>query len=236
MRKSSPRVKGSIKQHVRRLLLRRIIKNADTGCWEWTGCIGSRGYGCLAINCLEFDSFNGTYGAHRLSAFVFKNFDFANSSLFVCHSCDNKRCVNPRHLFVGTPSGNSKDAVLKGRMLKGEDHHCAKLKEKDVFKIRELYKTGDYSANDLAKKFGVSHVAVRNIVLGRVWRHLHDGSRIIRNSTDYRRRSNLTVDDIREIRRLYALGGFSERMLAVKFSVSDSNIHCILSRKTWSDV
>lgn len=75
-------------------------------CVEWTGSIGTNGYGRI--------SYKGKrYSTHRLSYLVFNNIDPGN--LFVCHSCDNKKCINKDHLWLGTCQENLLDMKIKGR-------------------------------------------------------------------------------------------------------------------------
>lgn len=75
------------------------------GCWEWTGKIGKNGYGVFFANVKA-------YPAHR------KSWQMANgpipSGMHICHHCDNKKCVRPDHLFVGTHADNMRDAWAKG--------------------------------------------------------------------------------------------------------------------------
>lgn len=89
--------------------------NKENVCWEWTGSILSSGYGRMTINGV-------TFRAHRLSAMIhFGEFD---NSLLVCHVCDNKICVRPDHLFLGTHQDNMRDMSNKNRSFWKNKTHC----------------------------------------------------------------------------------------------------------------
>jgi hypothetical protein len=75
-------------------------------CWEWQGAIGSTGYGNLDID-------GSTVKAHRVSHLL--THGPIPPGLYVLHSCDNRRCVNPNHLRIGTAQDNADDRRIRGR-------------------------------------------------------------------------------------------------------------------------
>jgi len=109
--------------------------------------------------------------AHRV-AWALSNGDLA--ALCVCHRCDNRKCCNPAHLFVGTYADNHADMVAKGRRRtvnrRGEEHNMAKLSETDVQQIRRSYETSSVSQRDLAKEWNVNQAQIWRIVNNRSWR------------------------------------------------------------------
>ena len=140
----------------------RVSPSVGTECWEWTGHIDRKGYG-------QFCRWNGRkFGAHRVS-YATCVADIP-SGMLVLHSCDNRKCVNPAHLSVGTPLDNMRDKVVRGRLpdCKGERNGRAKLVVAEVVEIRRLLGSGQ-SIKSLAATYGVHVSTVRSIQRGERW-------------------------------------------------------------------
>ena len=143
---------------------RKYTINEQNGCWEWTAKRIPKGYGY----------FDEKRSAHRLSFAHFKGPIL--EGLHVLHRCDNRRCVNPEHLFAGTAADNIDDCLKKGRFVHvrhhGESHGEAKLTAEAVLDIRAHYVRGKTRQVDFAKKYGVSQVLVGLVLSGKAWKHL----------------------------------------------------------------
>lgn len=138
------------------------------GCWEWAGSrMRSRGgYGQVRWN-------GRTMKAHRLAYMAWVG--PLRDDLFVCHTCDNPPCINPDHLFAGTPADNNWDKAHKGRgvnpVMRGEDSPNAVLTEQAVLEIRRRLASG-WSLASLASRYGVTKQAIWRIKERKTWRHI----------------------------------------------------------------
>lgn len=151
---------------------------AGEGCWEWKAGKDGAGYGAFKVGKRQ-------YRAHRFS------WEMSNGpipdGLFVCHKCDNPGCVNPDHLFLGTPADNIADRDDKHRqasgdrsgphkyperMARGEQNGNVKLDSEKVIAIRGRYASGLISLPKLAAEYGVGFAAIHKIVIRKTWRHI----------------------------------------------------------------
>lgn len=142
-------------------LIRRTDQTGD--CWIWTGPRSTYGYGALRYKGRRH-SF-----AHRVMWQLM--YGSIPSTLCVCHRCDNRLCIRPEHLFVGTNQENHEDKISKGRQARGERGY-AKLTESEVLEIRRLHESGAAGFRKIARQFGVSATNVKAIVLRQSWKHL----------------------------------------------------------------
>jgi len=130
-------------------------------CWLWMATTYPAGYGQFYNPALK-----KKVGAHRFSYEL--EFGTIPALLCVLHRCDNRLCVRPDHLFVGTKADNSRDAQHKGRLVRGDVSHWAKLREVDVHRIRESRESNEA----LAGIFGVDPSTIRYARTRKTWKHV----------------------------------------------------------------
>lgn len=139
----------------------RSTTDSSTGCLNWNLSTDAAGYG----------RFGRAGYAHR-GMWVAVNGPVPDG-MFVCHRCDNRRCINPDHLFLGTHAENMADMVRKGRSnkAKGSAAGPSKLAEQDVSIIKWCLDAGVGQVK-LAKLYGVSRQAITRINTGTSWKHV----------------------------------------------------------------
>ena len=140
----------------------KFIAGAPDECWEWQACIDALGYG----------RYRSGGRAHREA--WRRAFGRIKRGMCVCHKCDNRRCVNPAHLFLGTRADNNIDRHNKGRdgyvCFLGETNPMAKLTSKNVADIRKYGLPKKYGMQRrFSKKYGVSEATISFILNGHRW-------------------------------------------------------------------
>ena len=134
-------------------------------CWDFTGyCHKTRGYGQIGIGSRS----EGLIETHRLSWIL--NFGQIPAGMFVCHKCDRPSCVNPDHLFLGTPADNALDMKLKGRGRgsEGSTNWNARLTKDEVDSIILAVQSGE-KYSEVAERFKITPQYVGQLYRGE-WR------------------------------------------------------------------
>lgn len=135
------------------------LKDNNSGCWNWNLSLSPDGYGRCYFNGVNVR-------AHRLS-YELHNGPFPRH-LVVCHKCDNPRCVNPNHLFLGTVQDNMADKKNKGRskgINKGSKNGMSKVSDFDIEEIRYLLEVG-LSQKDIGSLYGLTQSHISRIKNG----------------------------------------------------------------------
>lgn len=139
------------------------VNKTDT-CWIWLASFNRNGYGQFGMN--------GTMrSTHRVSYELFNG--IIPPSLCVLHTCDNRKCVNPSHLFLGTKKDNTQDMVKKNRRFSpnsvGSSNGHSKLTEQEVLQIRSLSNT---DRKKLAQQFNIHLAQVYKIINRKQWTNI----------------------------------------------------------------
>lgn len=139
------------------------------GCVLWpVNRLNGSGYGQLTIRRKKYGG-RRRFLAHRISYALSKG--IVPSGMQVIHDCDNRRCVNPEHLTVGTQLENEAGKVKRGRSSRGEKRWSATLTDKEAKRLLALYRSGCRIV-DLAKRFNVSYYVAYSISTRKRWKHL----------------------------------------------------------------
>lgn len=152
--------------------LKKFVATDANECWPWLGCI-HYGYGKL-----------GQSGTTRLAHRVMWEHvcGVIPKYLDVLHHCDNKRCVNPAHLYLGDDHDNARDRAIRNLTHRGEEHWSNKLSEENVIAIR----ASKESYPDLAKQYHVSVTCIQDIKAGRKWKHIKSALQFTKRAFTHR--------------------------------------------------
>ncbi len=141
----------------------KVNKKKDDECWEWQAGCCDEGYGKFMFECT-------VYRAHRL-AYKFTH-NYLPSDSDVLHTCDNPKCCNPNHLYLGTQKNNMEDRNNKHRQALGEHNGKSKLTSEQVLEIRKLYSSGKYTHQTLSVMFNISRQNISFILSNQGWKHI----------------------------------------------------------------
>ena len=137
----------------------KVNKATDTGCWEWTASLNVHGYG-------QFSHNGVTVRAHR-HALDLSGIDLTGK--LVCHHCDNPRCVNPAHLFLGTHKDNTQDMINKNRRTAcSSQPMLRKLTDDQVKDIR----SSQLSQSQINAQYGISRTALQSIIYNKTYKDI----------------------------------------------------------------
>lgn len=188
-------------------------------CWVFQGSLNPDGYGNVWFE-------GKCWKSHRLSYFI--HIGEIPKGYCVCHSCDNRACINPNHLWLGTHQENMMDMVKKKRTLYGEQRPNNKIPTSLRPLIVERYKNGMAQA-ELAKEYSCHPSAIFSAI-----HHIIP----VRNQGfigEEHPRAILNEEKVREIRKLYSEGSIPS-ILAKIYEVKVPTIRSIVRRKNWKHV
>lgn len=206
----------------------KLKLNTLSGCMEWQGGLNERGYGQFSVG-------RSNFKAHRVAAYLAGMLPTISAKAGSCgddlvlHKCDNEKCCNPDHLFVGNHQNNMDDALDKGRLV-------THLSDDQVCGMRELYATGEYSISRLGFIFKADIKVVKDLLFG-LYRTRAGGpiakvmKRVNPPKPDGQRA--LTMGQAEEVRLVIAAGIYSQPEIARKLGVSQRTISDIVLNKTY---
>jgi len=204
--------------------LSKFTIGEDDDCWNWNGRLDNGGYGKLSASTPK----HTTLMAHRVSYTLYVG--NIMDGMIIMHMCDNPRCVNPKHLMMGTQKENIEDCVNKNRRSPqdGSNNNSAKLTEDEVKQILKLYIEESMNAEVIAEKYRVGRKTVFRIVNGDYWGGV-EGQRVKKY-----RNIKLDIEKARTIRKLYS-EGVTQKELSLIYSVDDCTIYNVIANRRWKE-
>lgn len=210
-----------------------IVRDGLDECWIWTGSVHKRtkyGYFCLP----------GRMGceAHRVSWMIHRG-DIPDG-MYVLHICDNRPCVNPDHLFVGTAGDNMRDCVAKGRRkhLRGERIGLSKLTDDQVHKILGRIANGE-PLKRIAMDYGVKGNTLSSLKSGVTWNHISRPVGFPKEDISTKGSRNgsavVTETQVVQMRSMYE-SGIPANVIGHKFQISHAQAWRIVVRQSWRHI
>jgi hypothetical protein len=144
----------------------KVEKGSQTQCWLWRGGRQSSGHGRFFV---VDDGRNTSVSANAFALLLHTG--SRPDGAYCLHRCDNPPCVNPAHLYWGTPQQNMDDMWARDRNRRGQDRVESKLTNEQVLEIRELVAAGTTRA-ETARLYGIALATVNEIAWGEIWAHL----------------------------------------------------------------
>jgi len=220
------------------------VQKAES-CWEWIAARYLSGYGHFAVTKRLHTS------AHRFS-WTLANGDVPDG-LFVLHTCDNRTCVNPGHLFIGTQQDNMDDMRRKGRgatgdrngarlhperIVRGEDCKNARFTEPDVIKMHDM-RTRGFTLDEIARTFGSNFSQIGTILRGGAWSHIYEKLGPMHKKQMRKgeavHTAKLTEKQVVNIIALHS-SGLNNAEIGRTYGVARSNIRAIVTGKSWKHI
>lgn len=190
-------------------ILSKINIRSENDCWDWNKSIDKNGYGRFSWR--EKGKLKTT-SAHR-AIYIALNGEISGK-ICVLHQCDNRRCCNPKHLWLGTNNDNSKDMVAKNRQAKGNRHWSRTHPEK----LARGHKNGHYTHPEKTPRGDNSGPR----------KHPERMARGENNGY-----AKLSSEQVIEIKKIYNTANYTMAKLAKKYSVGKTTIFRIVNNKTW---
>ncbi len=213
--------------------LKFVTVDEVTGCHNWTGT-RTKGYGVLRL-----PGSRRYHRAHKV-ALLGPWTTYPEGTRLIRHLCNNKGCVNPAHLRLGTDRENHADRVADATAYTaaGEDHGNTRLTNKEVAALWNEYWAGGTTYQQLAKKYDIAKCTVSHIISGRSWTSVTD--LLPRPPEEHPRVNNLrnavrklTNSQVREIRQRYAEGGVTQAELGEEYGVHQVTIGKIIREERY---
>lgn len=225
---------------------RHVDKRSPDECWGWRGYKLKTGYGLFNLDVSRANKNKSTTASRVAWQLTYGEIPQGKD---ICHRCDNPPCVNPAHLWIGTPKENTLDMIMKDRhrpgWVPGEKNGQSILTESDVLKIREHYSNDAYSRSELASIFGVSQSAIKKVCYGYTWKHLKatvsDMARRERRVTtghigEKNPACKISTNTVIEIRKLYAEGKYSQDQIGSFYGLKQTHVSRIVRGESWKHI